>query len=43
MEEKQSVRWQHLSQLKGSAFLLENYFVRCIGNDIFVESVKLLI
>jgi len=26
---KQSARWQHLSQLKASAFLFENYFVRC--------------
>jgi len=26
---KQSTRWQHLSQLKAIAFLLENYFVRC--------------
>jgi hypothetical protein len=41
---KPSARWQHLSRLKASTFLLENYFVRCwetqqlileIGNTIW--------
>jgi hypothetical protein len=41
---KQSARWQHLSWLKVSTFLIENYFVRCkktqqlihkIGNGIW--------
>jgi hypothetical protein len=26
---KQSIRWQHLCQLKASTFLMENYFVGC--------------
>ncbi len=26
---KQIARWQHLSRLKASAFLLEIFFVRC--------------
>jgi hypothetical protein len=26
---KQSARWQHLSWLKDSAFVFENYFVSC--------------